>query len=197
MKTLQKVIWGLLLIGLCAGCMHQNRLGELAEKSGNLELAVRNFSQDYQFGDCFLYQEGDEQYMLIVTGVYVGEYTTFMPVAVPAVDSIDEFTVGKFMINYYSREPNMLDALLGGEAQQGGFGFSVFPDDLPLLHQSLRYLFTVNLNPEKVQEYGGTSLIPDQPLGYTIRFCLEFEAMQRHAPGKPTVVKLPLESLCM
>ncbi|WP_276499067.1 hypothetical protein [Pontibacter litorisediminis] len=194
---MKKIILALIVIGTCAGCMHQNRLGEFAERSGRVELSSRGFNQDYRYGDCFLYQEQGERYLLLVTGVHPGEFTTFLPVAVPAVDSIDEFSVGKFMVNYYSREPGLLDKLLGGEAQYGGFGFSVFPEDLPSLAGHLEYLFTVNLSPDKMKEFGGTALATDHPLSYTIRFCLDFEGMQRNSPDKPLVAKLPLESLCM
>ncbi len=195
---MRKIILAMLVIGLCAGCMHQNKFGEFGEKSGRLELSIRdNPEQDFRFGDCFLYREGEERYMLIVTGMHPGEFTTFMPVAVPAVDSIDEFSVGKFMVNYYSREPGMFDRLLGGEAQYGGFGFSVFPEDLPQIARNLNYLFTVNLSPGKIKEFGSTALTTDYPLGYTIRFCLDFESMQRNAPDRPMVAKLPLENLCM
>ncbi|OKL41961.1 hypothetical protein [Pontibacter flavimaris] len=192
---MKRIILAVLIIGLCAGCMHQNKFGEFNEKSGRLELSMReNPEQDFRFGDCFLYQEGDERYMLLVTGVYPGEFTTFTPIAVPAVDSIDEFSVGKFMVNYYSREPGVLDRLLGGEAQYGGFGFSVFPENLPQVSRNLHYLFTVNLSPGKTQEFGSTALFTDYPLGYTIRFCLDFESI---SPDRPMVAKLPLESLCM
>ncbi|MCX2739614.1 hypothetical protein [Pontibacter anaerobius] len=194
---MKKTILALFVIGLCSGCMHQNKFGELGEKNGHLELTMRNFKQDFKFGDSFLYQENDERYLLIVTGVHKGEYTSFLPVAIPAVESIDEFSVGKFMVNYYSREPGFLDTILGGEAPHGGFGFSVFSEDLPQVTQSLDYLFTINLSPDKMKEYGGTSYVADQPLSYTIRFCLDFESMQRNAPDRPLVAKLPLENLCM
>lgn len=194
---MKKILLLFLVIGLCASCMHQNKLGEFTEKNGHLKLTTRKFNQDFKFGDCFLYQEGNERYMLIVMGVHQGEFTNFLPVNVPAVDTINEFSVGKFMVNYYSREPSLLDKMLGGEMQYGGFGFSVFQADLPQLTQNLEYLFTMNFSPEKLNEYGSTALATDYPLGYTIRFCLDFESMHHNLSNKPMVAKLSLESLCL
>ncbi|SIR34212.1 hypothetical protein [Pontibacter lucknowensis] len=176
--------------------MSRKSLSEFEESSGNVQVSYRDFAGDYQFGDCFLYREDGKDYLLLVSGTDQDGAIELIPIAIPSPESISDSSIGTLTINYYSREPKIIDKLLGGEIPSGGFGFYVSADDLPKVHRELEYLFTLNLDPDKFETYGGTSLFADKTLGYAIEFCLDFEDTNKYAPDRIIMAKLPLENLC-
>lgn len=176
--------------------MSQNSLSELEESNGNVQVSNRDFAGDYQFGDCFLYREKEKEYLLVVSDAYQDGAINFIPIAIPSPESISDSSIGTLAVNYYSKEPNLIDKLLGGQVPSGSFGFYVSANELPKIHTELKYLFSLNLDPDKFEEYGGTSLFADKTLGHTIEFCLNFEEANKYAPDKTIMAKLLLDSLC-
>lgn len=185
----------LLILILATSCMSRNKLSELEESKGNVQVLNRSFNGDYQFGDCFLYQDSGKEYLLVVSGTNQAGAIDFIPIAIPRPRIVSDTSIGTLAINYYSREPKFSDMLLGGEIPSGGFGFYVSADDLPKIQRELEYLFTLNLDPDKFEIYGSTSLIPNRTLGYTIEFCLYFEDANQSESGKSIITKLTLENL--
>lgn len=183
------------ILSFVTGCMSQDRISDLESKR-DIQVLNRGFDGDYRFGDCFLYRENGKEYLLVVSSADQNGAVEFIPVAIPSPEDISDFSIGKLTVNYYSKEPNFIDKLLGGEMPSGSFGFGVLAEEILKIQGELEYLFSLNLDPDKFEAYGGTSLLADKTLGYTIEFCLDFEKMSQNAPDKVILRKLPLENLC-
>lgn len=178
------------------GCDKNKSFYDLKDQTGNSRIFKK--SGNFEFGDCFLHKDiNNNVYLLIVTSTNSDEYISIMPVKVENLENIDERNYKNVLVTYYSRKPEFIDYLLGGHIPYGSFNLSFERNNkevLDLLKDEVKYLFSLNLDGNKIKNYGGTSLMADIPFGESLERSLDFG--DRSNDGNQISIQLPINNLC-
>ncbi|MBO9700439.1 MAG: hypothetical protein J7604_09545 [Sporocytophaga sp.] len=163
----------------------------MKEQTGNLRTVKKNIA-NYEFGDCYLYESNrSKSYLAIVTSHNDDEYVSIVPIIIDSIKGVNEINLDKVSVPYYSRNPEFIDYVLGGEIPYGSFDLDFERNDkeiLDLLNAKMKYLFTLNLDSQKIKKYGGTSLLADIPLNEAFERSLNF--------GEQLSIQVPIRNLC-
>jgi hypothetical protein len=171
----------------------------LLESGGDLKIHNRNFCNNFEFGDCFLFENKNEGYLLIVTNSNNDEFVHFQVAKTKEIQNFNIDSIRKISILYYSRKPILFDYFFKSVIPFGGFEIFFKRENLEIstkLIKDIRYLFSINLDKHKVMDFGGTSFGSDSFIQEVIEHSLNFEEIYKR--NKRIIsLSIPLENLCL
>ena len=197
MKNLTQKLLIFLLSTMLLGCNKNKAFFALKEQEGALR-TVKKDSGNFEFGDCYFHVSNNNiPYLALITSDNSDEYVSLVPIKVEAIKEIDERYLENVLINYYSRKAGFIDYILGGEIPYGSFDLFFDRNDIEIrdsLKTKITYLFTLNLDYQKIKNYGGTSLFVDTPLSDCFERSLNFGSSNHD--GKLLSLQIPIKNLC-